>query len=252
MFLAIDTVFDQCAVALLDKVGKPIFADQVAGKYAQTENILPMIENAFEKSGYQPKDLTALFFNRGPGAFSGIRINTAVIQALSLAWDLPCVGVSSLQALAWQALDTMKDDPNFDPSTGFYSLIDARMDQVYLGKFVAKPQDSKDPQANLLLQAIAEETLLDYHQSTDQAYPIVSYTQDETDPLIALLPQQRLLNIPTPSAITIGELGRIQFAQSGGSSAENALPVYLRNHAWKTLKEQKIVKKKTHESPQSS
>ena len=55
--------------------------------------------------------------------FSGIRINTAVTRALSVAHDIPCVGVSSLQAIAQAAYQKYG-------VTEVYSALDARMQQV--------------------------------------------------------------------------------------------------------------------------
>ncbi|MGO2997220.1 MAG: tRNA (adenosine(37)-N6)-threonylcarbamoyltransferase complex dimerization subunit type 1 TsaB, partial [Moraxellaceae bacterium] len=98
MFLAMDTVFDQCSIAILDSSGQVLSSRTEKGKREQTQQILPMIDAALSEAQLQLADIQALIFNRGPGAFSGIRINTAVVQALSVAHDLPCVGVSSLQA----------------------------------------------------------------------------------------------------------------------------------------------------------
>ena len=76
MFLAMDTVFDQCSVAILDGEGKVIFSQTEKGKREQTRQILPMIDAALQASQLKLSDMQALIFNRGPGAFSGIRINT--------------------------------------------------------------------------------------------------------------------------------------------------------------------------------
>nr|WP_261869104.1 tRNA (adenosine(37)-N6)-threonylcarbamoyltransferase complex dimerization subunit type 1 TsaB [Psychrobacter sp. JCM 18901] len=100
MFLAMDTVFDQCSIAILDSSGQVLSSHTETGKRQQTQQILPMIDAALSEAQLRLADIQALIFNRGPGAFSGIRINTAVVQALSVAHDLPCVSVSSLQAIA--------------------------------------------------------------------------------------------------------------------------------------------------------
>ena len=99
-----------------------------SGKRQQTQQILPMIDAALLEANLKLADIQALIFNRGPGAFSGIRINTAVVQALSVAHDLPCVGVSSLQAIAQCAYQQYG-------VTEVYSALDARMQQVYFGHY---------------------------------------------------------------------------------------------------------------------
>ena len=129
MFLAVDTVFEQCSIAVVTEDLTVLSLDTHFGKREQTQQILPMIDAALKQAGVSLKDLTALIFNRGPGAFSGIRINTAVVQALSVAHDLPCVGVSSLQALAQTGFDN-------HGLPHVYAALDARMKQVYFGEFV--------------------------------------------------------------------------------------------------------------------
>ena len=94
-FLAMDTVFDQCSVAVLDSNGHVLASHTGNGQTPTNQQILPMIDAALSEAQLKLADITALIFNRGPGAFSGIRINTAVVQALSVAHDIPCVGVSS-------------------------------------------------------------------------------------------------------------------------------------------------------------
>ena len=123
MFLAMDTVFDQCSIAILDANGQVLSSHTETGKRQQTQQILPMIDAALSEANLRLADIKALIFNRGPGAFSGIRINTAVVQALSVAHDIPCVGVSSLQATAQCAYKKYG-------LTQVYSALDARMQQV--------------------------------------------------------------------------------------------------------------------------
>ena len=118
MFLAMDTVFDQCSIAILDANGQVLSSHTETGKRQQTQQILPMIDAALSEANLR----------RGPGAFSGIRINTAVVQALSVAHDIPCVGVSSLQAIAQCAYKKYG-------LTQVYSALDARMQQVYFGQY---------------------------------------------------------------------------------------------------------------------
>src|SRR5690606_42094162 len=126
MFLAMDTVFEQCSIAILDAKGQVLSSHTEQCKRDQTQHILPMIDAALSEANLRLSDIKALIFNRGPGALSGIRINTAVVQALSVAHDIPCVGDSSLQAIAECAYQRYG-------LTQVYSALDARMQQVYFG-----------------------------------------------------------------------------------------------------------------------
>jgi tRNA threonylcarbamoyladenosine biosynthesis protein TsaB len=209
MFLAMDTVFDQCSSAILDVSGQVLSSHTETGKRQQTQQILPMIDAALSEAKLNLADLQALIFNRGPGAFSGIRINTAVVQALSVAHDIPCVGVSSLQAIAQCAYQKYGQ-------TDVYSALDARMQQVYF-------ENGEDT-----------EQLLDYDSQTMLNIPIAGNGAS----LLALRDGQIIQADIHPDATVIGQLGIAQFMATGGTEASQALPKYLRNQAWKTLKEQ--------------
>ena len=224
MFLAMDTVFDQCSIAILDVSGQVLSSHTETGKRQQTQQILPMIDAALSEAKLNLADLQALIFNRGPGAFSGIRINTAVVQALSVAHDIPCVGVSSLQAIAQAAYQKYG-------VTEVYSALDARMQQVYFGQYVL---------IDNLMQAVKQENgedteqLLDYDSQTVLNIPIAGNGAS----LLTLHDGQIIQADIHPDATVIGQLGIAQFMATGGTEASQALPKYLRNQAWKTLKEQ--------------
>lgn len=222
MFLAIDTVFDQCSVAVVSKELQILSCHTEPGKREQTQLILPMIDAALQEAGIKLADLTALIFNRGPGPFSGIRINTAVVQALSVAHDLPCVVVSSLRAIAQAAFDKQELQQ-------VYVAFDARMKQVYFAQYQLDPTSQV-----MVLTEDTNEQLLDYDQSTKLTLPIVGNGAE----LLTAQQDQPLYSDIQPDAAILAKLGVAQYIQQGGVPAEQALPVYLRNDAWKTLKEQ--------------
>tara|TARA_R110002051_G_scaffold68735_1_gene123915 strand:+ start:340 stop:1026 length:687 start_codon:yes stop_codon:yes gene_type:complete len=224
MFLAMDTVFDQCSIAIVDSSGKVISNQTETGKRQQTQQILPMIDAALSEAQLKLADIQALIFNRGPGAFSGIRINTAVVQALSVAHDIPCVGVSSLQAIAQAAYEQRG-------LSEVYSALDARMQQVYFGHYelignIMQPVNQENGEDS--------EQLLDYDSQTTLDIPIVGNGAG----LLSLHDAQNIYADIHPDATAIAQLGIAQFMVNGGTEAAQALPKYLRNQAWKTLKEQ--------------
>ena len=230
MFLAMDTVFDQCSIAILDSSGQVLSSHTETGKRQQTQQILPMIDAALSEAQLKLADIQALIFNRGPGAFSGIRINTAVVQALSVAHDIPCVGVSSLQAIAQCAYQKYG-------LTHVYSALDARMQQVYFGQYeiAIEAQSAHSVMQPVLVEGSeSTEQLLDYDSQTESEFPIVGNGAS----LLTLNERQVCHDDVWPDAVVIGQLGIAQFMAIGGTEAAQALPQYLRNQAWKTLKEQ--------------
>lgn len=218
ILIAFDTIFDQCSIAILQN-DKMLYAETVAGGRGQTEIILPMLDKALQTTGIAFQDVQAWAFNRGPGAFSGIRINTALVQALSVANDAPCLGVSSLHALAFLAL-SYESLPNGAVIT---AIIDARQNQVYAGDFVVDKGEL----------VAKDEYLLDY-DGVIHADVVVA----DSDGTLSLIKTQAKTLSHRPDASHIARLAYPLFLDNQAVTAENALPVYLRNHAWKTLAEQ--------------
>ena len=223
ILMAFDTVFEQCSVAIVQD-DTVLYHKTIAGNRGQTEIILEMVDEALTQTGLSLAQIDCLAFNRGPGAFSGIRINTAVVQALSVASDTPCVGVSSLAALA----DTACQNETFADNTVLSAVMDARQNQVYQGRFVIKHGAlSTDADGKI----ISDESLLDY-DSLLIADVIVgdgaSLVQHDNAKIVQV----------HPTAVDIARLGMVAYQQGRAVSAERALPVYLRDNAWKTLAEQ--------------
>lgn len=216
MLIAFDTIFDQCSIAILSQDGL-LYDKTIAGGRGQTEIILPMLDEALTKTNLRMCDVKAWAFNRGPGAFSGIRINTALVQALSVANDAPCVGISSLLALASMV---KVDDLPANQTLRITALIDARQNQVYAGDFTYRDG----------VLTTEREYLLDYESEV-----VADVVVGDGVGLIATTAQKVQAN---PTAKDIAKLAYPLFLQSQTVSAEQALPVYLRNNAWKTLAEQ--------------
>ena len=56
-------------------------------KHSQT--LLPLFDNLLQSQNLSPKDLQAVAFEAGPGAFSGLRFSVATAQAFALALNIP-------------------------------------------------------------------------------------------------------------------------------------------------------------------
>ena len=99
--LAIETATDACSVALY-RDGEVLERFE-PGARRQTERVLPLVDDLLAEAGIGLGALDALAFGQGPGAFTGVRVATSVIQGLAFARDLPVAGVSTLAACALAA-----------------------------------------------------------------------------------------------------------------------------------------------------
>ncbi|MGL1828949.1 UNVERIFIED_CONTAM: tRNA (adenosine(37)-N6)-threonylcarbamoyltransferase complex dimerization subunit type 1 TsaB [Acinetobacter sp. HSTU-ASm16] len=215
--LALETANEQCSVALIDQHQELFFQLDDRAK-AQTQTILPMIEAALRDTQTELHELTAIAFSRGPGSFSGVRINAAVTQALAWANDLPVIAVSTLQALAQAAYQTHQLQQ-------VTAVLDARMQEVYLANYVLDDAG--------IMQLDGEERLLNYADAQAAAQFTVVGSGAH---LIATTETQ--VAAVQPNAHHIALLTRHYALNEQWVPAEQALPVYLRDNAWKKIAEQ--------------
>ena len=120
--LAIDTATEACSVALLH-AGK-MFSRYAVIPRLHAQQVLPMVRELLDESGIELKQIEAIAFGRGPGAFTGLRIAVGVVQGLAFALDKPVLPVSNLAAIARRAWRDQGADQ-------VAVAIDARMDEVY-------------------------------------------------------------------------------------------------------------------------
>ncbi|WP_151824156.1 tRNA (adenosine(37)-N6)-threonylcarbamoyltransferase complex dimerization subunit type 1 TsaB [Acinetobacter bereziniae] len=215
--LALETANEQCSVSIVDETQTLYFQLDTRAK-AQTQTILPMIEQGFQQNQISNQALTAIAFSRGPGSFSGVRINAAVTQGLAWAHDIPVIPVSTLQALAQAAYQHAQ-------LVEVTAVLDARMNEVYMASFKLDQ--------NNIMQLVDEEKLLDYQQAAAyQKYTLIGSGATLVDAEATKFQQL------TANANDIATIARQHALKQQWLSAEQALPVYLRDNAWKKIPEQ--------------
>ena len=124
--LAFDTSTELLAVGLQTLQGA--FTAQAAGGAAASTGLLPQINRLLARAGVAYADLDAIAFGRGPGAFTGLRTACAVAQGIGLATGKLLLPIDSLQLVA-------EDARAQTGASDVVVLMDARMDEVYGGRF---------------------------------------------------------------------------------------------------------------------
>ncbi|MGB4057635.1 MAG: tRNA (adenosine(37)-N6)-threonylcarbamoyltransferase complex dimerization subunit type 1 TsaB, partial [Alphaproteobacteria bacterium] len=99
---------NQCGAAVYAS-GKSV-AETREMAQGHAEHLLPLVENALEKSGIAYADLDAIAVTVGPGSFTGLRVGLSAAKALALALNIPIFGITTTQSLALQSIKK-KPDP---------------------------------------------------------------------------------------------------------------------------------------------
>lgn len=91
-----------------------------------SRTLLPMAESLLANCGSRITEVDALAVAQGPGSFTGVRIGVATVKGLALGADKPCIGVSTLEAMAHGARAL---------GGRLCCVMDARAGQVYNALF---------------------------------------------------------------------------------------------------------------------
>ena len=126
--LCINTSSKLCSVAILENTTL-INKLELDNGLTHSETLMPLIKELLEKSNLSLKDINLLVSDIGPGSFTGIRIGVATCKAFSDSMNIPCVGISSLEVLAYNAKNegiicSTIDCKNYNCYFALYELID--------------------------------------------------------------------------------------------------------------------------------
>ena len=121
LILAFESSAKAASVALV-RDGALISQYSQCTALTHSRTLLPMAEDMLKNAELKVSDVDLIAVAHGPGSFTGIRIGVSTVKGLSWAADKPCVGVSTLEAMAWHGL-----------AAGGYvcPVMDARRAQVY-------------------------------------------------------------------------------------------------------------------------
>lgn len=96
--LGINTVGNACDAALLDGM-RLIASRSEAMEQGHDARLAPLVAELMREAGFGVGQLERIAVIVGPGSFAGLRVGVAFARGLALPFEIPVVGVSSLEAL---------------------------------------------------------------------------------------------------------------------------------------------------------
>ncbi len=218
LILSLDSTAPIASAAITeDEKLKSIYT--AAGTNTHSETLLPMIMSSLKTLGLKISDIDIFACSVGPGSFTGVRIGTAIIKGLAFGTGKPCIGVSTLEALA-------ENMSSFDGIV--CPVMNARRSQVYNAVFRAQNNKIERLSEDSIISTSELAKILDEKYKNNKIY----FTGDGYDiarkeillPDIAETPELNRYQ----NAYCVAKCALKKYNGGGDFSDINLVPVYLR------------------------
>ena len=218
LLLAFETSAKAASVALFD--GQKLLGEQYQNTgLTHSQTLMVMAEDLLKQCGATAAEVTHTAVAAGPGSFTGVRIGVAAAKGFAWGKEIPCYGVSTLEAMVL-SLGTYR---------GYVCpVMDARRNQVYNALFYVNhgvlERRSED-------RAIALSELATELQGLEEPIYLVgdgsslTYRTLHTQlPGLVLPPEHRMHQ----RAVGVGLLALEKYAAGDPGDAASLMPNYLR------------------------
>ncbi len=131
--LSVEASASPASVAITEN-GKVLSSSYININLTHSQTLMNMVDGALKNVRLTIDGIDAFAVSAGPGSFTGLRIALSLIKGLAEPFNKPCVGVSTLEAMAY-------NHKSFDGIV--CCLMDARCNQVYNAIFSVKSGEIK-------------------------------------------------------------------------------------------------------------
>jgi len=226
--LALDTSTERISVALC--VGEREWIHEATGGAGASAALLPAIMDLLAHAGITVRELDAIAFGRGPGAFTGVRTTCSVVQGLAFGAGKAVLPLDTLLVVAEDARARCA-------FTDVWVAMDARMDEIYAAHY------AHTDACWHVLSAPALYTI----ESLDARWknePPLAVAGSALGALGERLRHGSAHAAPLawPSGNALLRLARAAWAQGQAVDAAEALPLYLRDKVALTTVERDALK----------
>jgi tRNA threonylcarbamoyladenosine biosynthesis protein TsaB len=197
--------------------------------------VISEIKDLLLRNGLKAQDLDAIAVGQGPGSYTGVRIAVTAAKTLAWTWNKPLIGVSSLEALAlgaWESLQSADENIAIDRDVWIIPLMDARRGQVYTSRYAAGHPHKWETIDQDGIRLIADwAQLLEHQANEDEQLCAVWFVGDVALQLAAIEEAEQFgVRLRTLACdMDAGALGRLaenRFRQGGRDDVHSFVPNY--------------------------
>jgi tRNA threonylcarbamoyladenosine biosynthesis protein TsaB len=186
------------------------------------QSLAPAIDQLLRTSGVKPAELGLVATTIGPGSFTGLRVGVTTAKTLAYALGCQCLGVDSLDVIAWQAAASRTTEA----STGeLHAVLDAQRKELFLARFRLEGSEPVRLGENTIVPA--GEWLASLQPSMLVSGPGLTRHVDKVPAGVHVAPAE----YREPTAAAVGQLAHRDYEHGRRDDLWKLMPEYLRPSA---------------------
>jgi tRNA threonylcarbamoyladenosine biosynthesis protein TsaB len=209
LILSVETATRGASLAVLND--KQVCAVWRGDKNFSTSNgLLREIQNILDQIGAKIEELNLLSVVVGPGSFTDLRIGLAIVKGLAAVWEIPIIGVPTLQAMAFDRL--------LEDEICCCSLLSAGREEFFSQTFRGRQQQICDqmrigPLESILTDLQCEKNLhvIAPQETRQRVFEFIERKQ---------IKSWSVISPPENLAVCVGKIAFDQFRETGGNSCQ--------------------------------
>jgi tRNA threonylcarbamoyladenosine biosynthesis protein TsaB len=149
LILAIETSGRTGSIAIA--LGEQMLSEaHFSGLMRHSAEIFPAIQQLLERFSRKPKEIEHIYISIGPGSFTGLRIAAALAKTMHLANAVKIVAVDTLDVIAANASDYIKEE-KIEGLTKIATILDAKRGQFFIAAYEYQQRQWKKTMADCLM-----------------------------------------------------------------------------------------------------
>ena len=215
--LAIDTSSKICSVSILED-NNVVIEKHNDDEKTHSQKLMPLIDELLKEANLTLDNIDLLACSQGPGSFTGIRIGISTVKAFADVKNIPIIGVTSLESLAY----------NINTEGLIATLIDAKHDNVYFALY-----ELKDNKYTTVIDPISD-TITNVIESLKNYNDTITFVGDGSEVHKDLLSNKfsncvfALSNQNIQTSISIGKAAYDKYIVADYQPVYSLSPIYLK------------------------